>query len=337
MKKVLPLLLIVAIAVAVAAYFYTSVNPQGTNIEAQTNFVIEDTASIGRIFIADVMGRTIDLERKQGEWSVNGKFKARQDAVETLLNTFKNVYIQRPVAKEKISQVNKVMTAATKKVEIYNREGDWIKTWFVGHGTPDNKGTYALLETPKYGKASKPFILDKKGFIGILNARFFTSENEWRSTVIFNYPAMKISEIEVSYPNDPSKSFRIVYKGENHLKVYRLNTGNPLSAIDSSLVKDYMLNFKLASFENYKTGLSELEEDSVKSSIPYQVIKIRDKGARNTVKLWPRESSTDTTGYDGPPIRQERIYAAYNGGKLALAQRYVWDKFRAPVQAFSNE
>ncbi|NEN24323.1 DUF4340 domain-containing protein [Cryomorpha ignava] len=337
MKKLLPLLILVAIAIALAYYFTTSVNVKGTSVESQTSFAISDTASIGKIFIADRAGNTATLSRDGSGWFVNGKYPAREDAVATLLKTFKNVYIQRPVPKDAQEQVNRVMAGASNKVEIYDRKEKWIKTWYVGHATMDKKGTYMLLESPNGGRSTAPFIMDLRGFIGMLNTRFFTNENEWRSVGILRYPDMNLQEIEVFYPNDPSSSFKIDYNGGNDISLFQFPENEAVQNFDTAIVKDYMLNFKLASFENYKTGLSEAAEDSIANSTPFQIIKVKDANQEREIKLWvkaPREGKYEADDVTPEIVDRERVYATCNDGEMALAQRYVWNKFSAPIQVF---
>ena len=337
MKKLLPLLILVAIAAAIAYYFTSSVNKKGTSVESQTNFAIGDTASIGKIFIADRAGNTATLSREVNGWVVNGLYPAREDAVSTLLKTFKNVYIQRPVPKEAQEQVNRVMAGASNKVEIYDRNDNWIKTWYVGHATMDKKGTYMLLESPKGGRSTAPFIMDLRGFIGMLNTRFFTDENEWRSVGILRYPDMQLEEIEVFYPNDPTSSFKIEYNGGNNISLFELPENKIVPNFDTTIVKDYMLNFKLASFENYKTGLTEASEDSIANSTPFQIIRVKDANQEREIKLWvkaPREGKYELDEVTPEIVDRERVYATCNDGEMALAQRYAWDKFSAPIQVF---
>jgi hypothetical protein len=337
MKKILPFAIIVAILVAVAFYFNANVDSSSTSQKAQTDFAIPDTASIGKIFIADTKGKTITLDRTSGVWIVNDLYPAREDAADLLLKTFRNVYVQRPVAKEGQEQVNKVMAAAAKKVEIYDREGNWIKTWYVGHGTMDKKGTYMLLETPEGGKSSAPFIMDMRGFLGMLDTRFFTNLAEWRSTRILHYPDLQLKEVDVQYPDQPEASFRITYGGGNDIRLFDGTGGTEIAQFDTSLVKDYLLNFKLASFENFNNLLSPAQEDSVKTLTPYQIIKVTDSRQERTLRLWFRAAPEGQTEMDGETLSEidrERIYAMVDDGELAFAQRFVWENFRAPLQAF---
>ncbi|MCA1762567.1 MAG: hypothetical protein ABR574_11620 [Cryomorphaceae bacterium] len=338
MKKSLPLLIIVLILAAVAYYISVTMQSASTGVKSQTQFEISDTSSVGKIIIVSAgSGSKVKLERQENNtWLVNDQFRAREDAIETLLKTFKNIYVQRPVKKESVESSLRIIAGGSKKVEIFDRNGDWIKTWYVGHASKDNKGTHMLLETPGSGKSHNPFIMDMKGFIGMLNTRFFTDENEWRSVGILNYPNMDIEEVEVTYPDQLDKSFRITYGGGNEIKLYPHKSETEISTIDSSLVKDYLLNFKLASFENYKTGLSPAEADSVMQQTPYQVIRIKDKKREREIRLWPKKVKGEEAAADraDPEVDGDRVYAATEAGELALAQRYGWDKFRAPLQAF---
>jgi len=339
MKKSLPLLIIVLVAGALAWYFSSDRSPLTTSVKASTNFEIKDTSQVGKIFIADLNGRSINLVRQEnGSWTVNDKYRAREDAVQTLLKTFKNVYVQRPVPKNAQGEVNKVMAGASKKVEIYNLDGKWMKTWYVGHATMDKKGTYMLLETPEYGKASEPYIMDMKGFIGMLNTRFFTNESEWRSVGIVRYPNMNIEKLQVDYPSNPNQSFKVELAGGNDIFLYD-GDGNQIADYDTLTLKDYLLNYKVVSFENYRTGLSEAQADSVMNSTPYQIITITDPKKTTTIRVWPKKAPPNQKEMDNETpatIDRERFYASTKEGQLALVQRFMFDKFRAPLQAFTE-
>lgn len=340
MKKLIPLLILVAIVAGLAYYFSTSINPKATANKAQTDFAIADTSDIGAIFIADRTGKTATLSRTPEGWTINEQYPAREDAIDLLLKTFKNVYIQRPVPEEGQEQVNRVMSTGSNKVEIYDRNGDWIKTWYVGHATMDKKGTYMLLETPNGGRSEAAYIMDMRGFLGMLNTRFFTNEREWRSTAIIKYPDMNLDEIEVVYPEYPESSFKIVYNGGNDIELYAYGQDTPIPDFDTTLVKDYMLNFKVASFENYETGLSPAAEDSVAALVPYQIIRVKDPIQEREIRIWKQEPTEGETEDDGETITTEdleRVYAICDDGKLALAQRFAWDKFRAPFYAFVKD
>lgn len=337
MKKLLPFAILVLLLIIASIYFFRK-DTGTTSRKDQTDFAIADTANVGKIFIADNKGRTITLKRGEGDvWIANDTYVARPASVKLLLETFRNVYIQRPVPKEAQEQINRVMAGGAKKVEIYNRDGKWIKTWYVGHGTMDKKGTYMLLETPEYGRASAPYVLDMKGFLGMLDTRFFTDLEEWRSVRILDYPDMALKEIRVEYPTDTEANFRIEYGGGNDIRLFRGLGDDAVTRFDTSMVKDYMLNYKLASFENFNTMLTRQQEDSIMAEIPFQVIRVTDAKGSKTIRLWrksPEEGQFEMDGETPAVVDLERVYAAIDDGILATAQRLTWDNFRAPVQAF---
>ena len=66
-------------------WLYTQPEGQLASI-AGTDFAVADTSKIDKIFIADMDGKSVTLTRpEQGSlWDLNGRFKAREDAV-TLL------------------------------------------------------------------------------------------------------------------------------------------------------------------------------------------------------------------------------------------------------------
>lgn len=340
MKKLLPFAFLVLLLIVASVYFFRK-DTGTTSRKDQTDFAIADTANVGKIFIADKKGNTITLKRGEDNvWTANDTYVARPASVKLLLETFKKVYIQRPVPKEAQEQINRVMAGSARKVEIYANDGKWLKTWYVGHGTMDKNGTYMLLETPEYGRASAPYILDMKGFKGLLDTRFFTNLEEWRSVRILDYPNMDIKEIRVEYPSDAEANFRIEYGGGNDIRLFRGLGDDSVANFDTSMVKDYMLNYKLASFENFNTMLTPQQKDSVMLEIPFQIIKVKDEKGTKTIRLWrkaPEEGQVERDGVTPAVVDLERVYGAIDDDILATAQRQMWDKFRAPVQAFILE
>ena len=112
---------------------------------------------------------------------MNGTYKARHDALQLLLKTFRRAAIQGPVADKAQPNVIRQMSSRGKKVEIYLGGEEPAKTWYVGTATPSHTGTYMVLETPE-GRGEKPYVVHMEGFTGFLSTRFFTSEREWRHT-----------------------------------------------------------------------------------------------------------------------------------------------------------
>jgi len=81
---------------------------------------VQDTASVTKIFLADKKDRTILVEKiKPGEWELNEEHKARNSAVNQLLETMKNLVPKYPVPEAAHNTIVSQLAAASVKVEVY--------------------------------------------------------------------------------------------------------------------------------------------------------------------------------------------------------------------------
>ena len=95
------------------------------------DFAVKDTASVDKIFLADKQNATILLERKDNYWTVNGKYRARRDFIDLLLETIHRVEVAEPVVETKTENVLRRISSDGVKVEIY-QNGKLAKTYYVG-------------------------------------------------------------------------------------------------------------------------------------------------------------------------------------------------------------
>lgn len=121
----------------------------GTLSVDETAFAIEDTAAIGKIFIADMQGGKVILTRNNQYWTVNDKYIVRNDYMPTLLSTLKNLSVDRPVPDAAQANVLKEMASHNKRVEVFDRKGKLLKAYFVGGSSLDALGTYMVMDKAK--------------------------------------------------------------------------------------------------------------------------------------------------------------------------------------------
>ena len=170
MNKNLLYLFILAI-LGTGVYFFVIRKPSSTLNEQEKDFAVDDTAAIGKIFIADMQGRKVVLERSKNSWMVNQIYEVRNDYISTLLSTIKRVNVSYPVPEAAVKTVATNMASLNKKVEIYDRNGGLMKSYIVGGPTLDSKGTYMLMNG-----SSHPFVTAIPGFQGVLDTRYVTDE-----------------------------------------------------------------------------------------------------------------------------------------------------------------
>jgi hypothetical protein len=222
-NKVLIVLLIVLIGVATVIYFNNKTETISDIEGAKSNYAIEDTASISKVFIADAQGGTVTLTKEKNTWMVDGKYVARPDNIRLLMKTFGRIAVKSPVPRSAYNTTIKSIATGATKVEIYQGETKPSKIYYVGGATLDHQGTYMLLETEGV-KSTVPFIMHIPGFYGYLTTRFFTEPAQWRDAVVFKYASSQISSIAVNYYETPKQSFKIEKKDEGFvLKDYITN------------------------------------------------------------------------------------------------------------------
>src|SRR5687767_1169719 len=122
MKSKNTIILVVVLAVlAIGAYFFTQKKDSRSTLTGDdSEFQVADTASVDKIFISTKDGRNQTFTRKgKGEWVLNGKFDVRNDMMNMLLGTLKQMEVKRPVSRNSRNMVIKTLAVSGIKVEIY--------------------------------------------------------------------------------------------------------------------------------------------------------------------------------------------------------------------------
>ncbi len=314
--------------IAVILYFS---NKNGTIKEELKDFAVPDTASITRIFMVDKDNSQVKLERKENYWMVNGTFVARPDAIKTLLETIKTVSVKSPVGKAAMPNIIKQLATNSVKVEIY-KGSEKIKVYYVGSPTPDQMGTYMVLEN-----SSVPFITFKPGFFGYLSPRYFTDQVLWRDNSIFLYAFKDIASVNARYTLQPEKSFTAISNGNNSFTLVD-NLNNPVKDFDEQLVKEYIGSYKKIKCESYVADFSSRRLDSLLKTKPIAILSVTNrKGEINSLKLFPRPNFSQFIDDKGNllPNDPDAMYGVLNENKqVMVCQYFVLDPLMKPISYF---
>jgi len=340
MKRTL-ILLIVAVALLVVAWFVIKKDPGKAAPLVTADFAIEDTSLVGKVILSDTEGRMASIERGQGEvWMVNDKYPARVDAINLILKTLNLLEVKHPVSPGSRENVIRMMTGRHSYVRVYNRKGKLMKAYYVGIMTPDQQGTYMVLETEK-GKSDIPYVMTMKTFYGFLTSRFFTDETDWRSLTLFTFPKLEFNRVEIHNNLYPDRSFAIDYGGGNDLSLLEINPDRPVAGFDSTQIKDFLIQFKKVSCETYGLALTEAQKDSV-LALPasFEIVVNANQPDKNVhLKLFLRPAPDGMQEDDGSVALYDReiMYGTLNGKELFRIQRFIIDHFLPPVQLFKGE
>lgn len=335
MKKIIKPIIIVIALTAIALYLYFS-NTKGTIRKELKDFVIEDTASITKVFMVDKNNKSVTLERKENYWTANKDFIARKDLVDVLLKTICRLNVKAPVARSSHNVIVSKLASTSTKVEIYQND-KLTKTYYVGGATPDNMGTYMLLD-----QSSVPFIMDIPGFTGYLTTRFSTEITEWKDRAVFRYKFADIANITVENPTAPSQSFKAINYGNNKFGLKSLKDNKDFENFDTLSLKEYIGYFKNLSFESFVSNIPQARRDSVFKSIPLLIITVENKSReKQSIRMYLRpnyEKEADEKSNETFPWDVNRMYGFINNDKdMVIIQYFVFDPIIKEAVSFQKK
>lgn len=317
-------ILVVVLAAVVSWFIFTrSSSTLGGELR---NFSVEDTAAVDKIFIADKEGNSSTLERvSSGKWTVNGKFAARQDAVNTLLETMSRMTVRNPVPKALEPKVLRDLSGPIqKKVEVFTR-GNLLKTFYVGNESMDKMGTFMLLEG-----SSVPFEVHLPGHRGYLQTRFIVPEDLWRDPAVFKYDYRDIRNIALKFSDKPEQSFQLAYDGRDfNLKN---SSGSPIpGGLDTLRALRYYNEFRSLTWEFIVSPrFPAARKDSILANTPFFSLAVTDKNnVTRSVEGFHRVYSgpvSELLTVENQEYDVDRFYGLVDGKDFVLLQFYQFDR-----------
>lgn len=325
MKKTY-LYLIILLLLTATAYFLLN-KDSGTIPESEKEFAVKDIENISKILLAGKDERKIVLEKTAYGWSVNNEYLARQDGIDNLLKTIRDVRADYPVPKNQKNSVVKQLATSATKVEIYDTKLKRIKTYYVGDATNQYKGTYMILED-----AENPFVTSIPGFQGFLSTRYFLDLEEWKDRIIFRYQPEHIKNISIEYPQNPTSGFTLCVITPDTFSISKSEKPNETIKYNTEKVKLFISFFQRAGAEAYNNANSL--KDSILQTTPFCIISVQDTTDYvNEIKFYhkPLDKRTkqqfDEQG-NPMPYDMDRYFASVNKGKdFMLVQDFVFGKF----------
>jgi len=168
MKRTLVLLILFVVLGSGAYYLMQNQDKSSTTSWNEAgDFAVENIDDIHKIFIADKQNYRVLLERKNGYWTYNRKFKAKKTAVDDLLNTIKDVRMKYTTPRGAENNMRKNLATSGVKVEIYDKNDNQMKVYYVGGATANSLGTYYIMEG-----STEPYVMHIPAFQGLLKGKF---------------------------------------------------------------------------------------------------------------------------------------------------------------------
>ncbi len=322
------------VVLGMVAFFLVTRNSSSSIKRELRDFAVEDTASIDRVFMVTKDNRQVILNRVGDHWTVNEKYKARQDAIDILLKTLNRIRIKSPVSNSMLDNSIKMLATRNTKVEVYHKN-KLIKTIYVGGPTQYQMGNFMMLEG-----SSVPFVVNIPGFTGYLSTRFFIEETGWRSTEIFDYNFNDIKSVSIEDPQDPKGSFRVESPQVGRYEVTSPTGAQLPNKMDTVAVRYYISKFEKLNFEFFADSTSLTVRDSLKTAAPLKILTLEDRTGKSTKLITWRRPANGKLDPDGNPLvwDNERMWALLDGESWVVVQYYVFnsifvnfDYFATPV------
>lgn len=332
---------VIAVILLTAISYWIIRNNQSGSIRRELyEFGIDDTSKVTRIYMINTGGQEVTLDRmRAGEWKVNDKFRARNDAINNLLVCIRNLEVRQPVARSAVENVSKDLATSSTKVEIYEGK-ELVRVYYVGADTQDGLGTFMLLSDPKTGENSTlPFVMFIPGFNGFLSVRYFIDEDSWRDRAVFRLLPDEIESITLDYPFAQDSGFTLHLAKDYSIKVND-SRGREILPLDTMKARRYVTYYSNIHYESLQNDRRQTYKDSILGQGPAHIIMVKDRSGKiHTVKTFvkPHDDPNRIDEVTGQPIKEdkERMFALVNEEKdLALIQFYVFGKLMVSPNYF---
>jgi len=336
MKKTLYLFgFLVALVVVVFLVVKSKQKDSVSYDKSKLTFTIDDPSIIDRIYLADKNDNEIELQKTANGWMVNDKFKARPDAIASILETMKLIRPEQPVSRSAHDNVIKSMAVQSTKVEAFDENNDLITAYYVGGPTPRQNGTYMYMAGDE-----RPYIIQIPGWQGFVTNRYFTNEIDWRDRTVFNVYPDEVEQITVDYSFSAEKSFSIKSDKADTSFVLLDNESQIVPNANNKRMKEYASYFTSLSNEVFINNSPN--RDSVLAQTPFvEVTVIKKSGDERVLKAYYKGVNKRTKlKFDkyGNKVKidPDKFYAKIDGeDDFMLIQNFVFGKVFRSVDDFT--
>lgn len=299
--------------------------------DVHTQFAYEHVDRVQRIFIADWGQNQAEVQRgSDGQWTYTNKitgkqFPARPDAIRNLLETIQNVRVRFLVAAPAVDNVIKSMTGKSRKVEIYDDQGNRVRAYNVGGPASRDEGTYMLMDS-----SNRPCVVYLPSWVGSVHTRYIVEEDLWRDRALFRINPQTLETVQVEYhdPLQMQHSFKLLKTGAESYQV------EPISVVTKKMDASLQNNDNIATYiEDFDNLVGEIIvynkplRDSIIAQKPFATIQFKTKemAEAKQFRLFPifNPGADRGDGRVGTRQKIERYYADMGEDNFYIVQHPV--------------
>lgn len=253
-KSTLILLIIFAVLGSGTAWYLSQDKADGKRTYDVSDMHFEvPKEQIHKIFLADRKGNNSTLVRQSDDkWTFNGEHIARKEPMLGLLNTLERLTVKYRPPRPAINRIVEQLATVGIKVEVYGKEDELLKSYYVGGTDEAGTGTYMIMEG-----ADEPFVMHMRNFIGSLRPKYFLIGDEWRDRHVFHQDPAAVKSISLEYPKQKNKSFRLEKTDDGYTVAPFFNTTSKTD-----------LPYRKGSAEQYLNFFPKLQVEAYQNRYP---------------------------------------------------------------------
>jgi hypothetical protein len=284
-------------------------------------FPIEDLQKLEKIVITRRNAAPLVFTRRTDHWMINDTYKARENAMENLLDVIQNIRIDYVPPNSARDNIMKSFLRHGIKVELYDKKDRPLKKYYVGSSPADGIGTYFVMEG-----YDEPLVMSLPSMKGSVHPRFNYTLEEWRDRTVIDVTKNDIESVEVSYPFNKKFSFKL--DGEE------LSPLHPFQKPIEGKPNKNLIDAYLGGFENKQAEYIENtnpRKDSIIAQVPFCEMRIntKDQGIKELRFFYLVNRAFEDTQIDETDTynvyHTERFFIQTNWGDFYLAQHILFE------------
>lgn len=272
-------------------------------------FAYENTEDIYRILVADRRNNSVTLTRGGiTGWLVDGKYPANENVMKNLLDAVERIDIRTLPARAAVPVLVRGLATSGILVQLFNREGEKLRGYYIGGGVQGELGTSAIVEG-----SENPYIVHLQNFTGNLRARFNHRGDEWRSKVVLRSDPDRVELLSVDYPLQQGRSFVLTREGEGYVLRNPYRGAESQREVARGVAEGILSRFEelyVSRFENQDEEFRPLAAQAP----PFASIRLREAGGtEQTLEVHPSYRRGYTTDTKSGEIIDLSGVSAYRG------------------------
>lgn len=347
MKKNKRAIILAIILIVIAVVFV--LNRRTTTLRGDSaDFMVWDTASITKVYLADRHDNETLLERQENGWTLNKDYKAHPQKIDQLFYTLYRVRVKMPVSRSSHDHIIAQMATSSTKVEVYQNvpvinlfnkvklfyREKRTKVFYVGEATKDSNGTFMLREG-----SDQAYIMYIPGFQGYISTRFSANPDDWRDHTVFHESLGNIQSVTIDFCQEPERGFRVENTGKHQYQMISLANNNVVP-IDTLKVINLLASFSDLRFESLLNNIvTPSRRDSiVHSPMIHQITLVNKKGNAVTMKTFAKKVRThNDISFENRETDVDRMFALINDDRdMVLIQNYTFDKVLKDINYYKE-